>query len=298
MKTTLRYAGGKSKAINFITPFVSDYEKIVSPFLGGGSLEVHWASLGKKVEAYDVFDILVNFWQSLLSDNANLVSELKKIPPTSESYSDVKEKLICTPQVQKMLENWKTQFYVRTPQELDTATLASYYYFNHNCSYGPGFLGWASKMYLTQKSWDNMIKKVQNFKCPNLSVSHKDFVQAFSDHPSDFFYLDPPYYLNKDNDNKMFAGIYPMRNIPVHHNDFDHEKLRDLLLAHNGDFVLSYNDCETIREWYSGFEFFYPKWHYSMSLGEKRIGKNRIKSGDSLKESHEILIVKRSKKTT
>ena len=298
MKTTLRYAGGKSKAINFITPFVSDYEKIVSPFLGGGSLEVHWASLGKKVEAYDVFDILVNFWQSLLNDNANLVSELKKIPPTSESYSDVKEKLICTPQVQKMLENWKTQFYVRTPQELDAATLASYYYFNHNCSYGPGFLGWASKMYLTQKSWDNMIKKVQNFNCPNLSVNQKDFIQTFSDHPNDFFYLDPPYYLNKDSDNKMFAGIYPMRNIPVHHNDFDHEKLRDLLLAHDGDFVLSYNDCETIREWYSDFEFFYPKWHYSMSLGEKRIGKNRKEAGDSLKESHEILIVKRAKKTT
>lgn len=42
MKTLLRYAGGKSKAIKQITPFVEGYDKIVSPFLGGGSLEVQW----------------------------------------------------------------------------------------------------------------------------------------------------------------------------------------------------------------------------------------------------------------
>ena len=34
MKTLLRYAGGKSKAIRQITPFVHNYDKIVSPFLG------------------------------------------------------------------------------------------------------------------------------------------------------------------------------------------------------------------------------------------------------------------------
>ena len=44
MKTVLRYAGGKSKAINQITPFIKDYDEIISPFLGGGSLEVHWSS--------------------------------------------------------------------------------------------------------------------------------------------------------------------------------------------------------------------------------------------------------------
>ena len=67
MKTVLRYAGGKSKAINQITPFIKDYDEIISPFIGGGSLEVHWSSnLGKKVIGYDVFDVLVNFWNVLL----------------------------------------------------------------------------------------------------------------------------------------------------------------------------------------------------------------------------------------
>jgi DNA adenine methylase len=92
----------------------------------------------------------------------------------------------------------------------------------------------------------------------------------------------------------MFTGIYPMRNIPVHHDGFNHELLRDLLLNHKGNFVMSYNNCETIREYYKDFELFYPSWSYSMGNGEKRIGKNRKEMGiTNTKDSHEILIVKR-----
>jgi len=294
MKTLLRYAGGKSKAIDFITPHVAAYDKIVSPFLGGGSLEVNWASKGKIVEGYDIFDILVNFWNVLLNDNQSLANELSMISPTAETYTNIKEQLVCTPQVQQMLKDWKTNFYHRESVSLSNETLAAYYYFNHNCSYGPGFLGWASKIYLNQNKWNNTIKKVKSFKCPNLSVKQLTFDNVIENNKSEFLYLDPPYYLEKDRDNKMFAGIYPMRNIPVHHKGFDHEKLRDLLLSHKGDFVLSYNDCETIRDWYSDFEFYFPKWHYSMSLGETRVGKNRKTTDNIKKESHEILIVKRS----
>jgi DNA adenine methylase len=60
---------------------------------------------------------------------------------------------------------------------------------------------------------------------------------------------------------------------------------------------MSYNNCETIREYYKDFELYYPEWSYSMGNGETRIGKNRneLNDGKIVKESHEILIVKRSK---
>jgi len=297
-KTILRYAGGKSKAIKKITPFVEDYKEIVSPFLGGGSLEVHWALNGKKVIASDIFDILINFWDVLLQSPKKLAQEMQKITPNKEEYSLIKEKLLKTPQVQDMLKGWKTDYYVRNPVELSKVVLAAYYFFNHNCSYGPGFLGWASAIYMKQKKWDKMIKSIENFKCSNLKVSCCGFEEAITQNPKKFLYLDPPYLLNSSEteakDNKMFAGIYPMRNIPVHHKGFDHEKLRDLLHDHDGDFVLSYNDCEIIRKWYSDFDFYYPEWHYSMSLGEKRIGKNRKEVKTNKKDSHEILIVKKT----
>jgi DNA adenine methylase len=295
MKTPIRYAGGKSKAIKIITPYVKDIDKIVSPFIGGGSLEVHWASMGKKVIGYDLFDVLVNFWNVLLNNKDELVLKLKEIVPTGDEYNRIKEILMKWDNTQNMLKDWKTKHYVREDIiTLDNITAAAYYYFNHNTSYGPGYLGWGSSVYLKEKKWNDMIDKISKFDLPTLSVNQGSFETVIPNHSEDFLYLDPPYYLEKDSDNKMFTGIYPMRNIPVHHNGFDHEKLRDLLHNHKGGFVLSYNNCETIREYYKDFELFYPEWSYSMGNGETRIGKNREEMGiTNSKESHEILIVKR-----
>ena len=295
MKTPIRYAGGKSRAIKHITPYVTNVDKIVSPFLGGGSLEVHWASLGKEVVGYDLFDVLVNFWNVLLNNKEELVEKLKEILPTSEEYSRIKEILMKWDNTQEMLKDWKTDHYKRDEIiELYKVTAAAYYYFNHNTSYGPGYLGWGSSVYLTEKKWNDMIDKISKFELPNLSVEQGSFEEVIPKHNDDFLYLDPPYYLEKDSDNKMFTGIYPMRNIPIHHDGFDHELLRDLLKKHKGGFILSYNNCETIREYYKEFEFYYPSWNYSMGNGEKRIGKNRTEAGiTNSKDSHEILIVKR-----
>jgi len=295
MKTPIRYAGGKSRAIKHIFPYIPEVNKIVSPFLGGGSFEVYLASMGKEVIGYDLFDVLVNFWEVLLNNKDELVCKLKEISPTSEEYNRIKEILMRWDNTQDMLKDWNTDHYKRDEViELDRITAAAYYYFNHNTSYGPGYLGWGSSVYLTENKWNDMIKKISKFELPNLSVKQGSFVDVIPKHNDDFLYLDPPYYLEKDVDNKMFTGIYPMRNIPIHHNGFNHELLRDLLKEHKGGFVLSYNNCETIREYYKEFELYYPSWNYSMGNGEKRIGKNRKEMGiTNSKESHEILIIKR-----
>jgi len=58
MKTPIRYAGGKSRAIKIISPYLENESKIVSPFMGGGSLEVNWASKG--IEEINMkFDVVI-----------------------------------------------------------------------------------------------------------------------------------------------------------------------------------------------------------------------------------------------
>ena len=298
IKTPLRYAGGKSKAYGFIStyiPFWPKPKRIVSPFIGGGSLEVRWANeLDIEVIGYDVFDMLVNFWEVLLEQPKELAKELSKITPDDKTYKEVKDILLHLDKTQELLSGWKTNSYKREVMiTLNDLERASFYYFNHNTSYGPGYLGWPSSVYLQPDKWKNMISKIRNFECPNLKVYQESFETSIPKHPNDLLYLDPPYYLQQDSDNKMFKGIYPMRNIPVHHDSFDHEKLRDLLHNHKGSFVLSYNNCETIRDWYKDFHQVFPKWSYSMGSGETRIGKNRRDQGISnVKESHEILIIK------
>jgi len=295
MKTPIRYAGGKSRAIKIISQYFDNETKIVSPFMGGGSLEVNWASKGIEVIGYDLFDALVNFWNVLLTNNSELVSKLKTISPTPDEYNRIKEILMKWENTQDMLKEWKTNHYKRDEViTLNDVTAAAYYYFNHNTSYGPGYLGWGSSVYLKQNKWDTMIKNIEKFIVPTLSVRQGSFENVLPNHTEDTLYLDPPYYLEKDKDNKMFTGIYPMRNIPIHHDGFNHEVLRDLLLNHKGKFVLSYNNCETIREYYKDFEQVFPTWNYSMGNGETRVGKNREEAGiTNSKDSHEILIIKR-----
>ena len=297
-RTPLRYAGGKSKAFGFIStyiPFWPKPKRIVSPFIGGGSLEVRWANeLDIEVIGYDVFDMLVNFWKVLLKQPQELAKELSKITPDDKTYKEVKDILLHLDKTQELLSGWKTNSYKREVMiTLNKLERASFYYFNHNTSYGPGYLGWPSSVYLQADKWKQMCKTINNFKCGNLSVEQADYRDVIPNHKKDLLYLDPPYYLEQDADNKMFKGIYPMRNIPVHHDGFDHEKLRDMLHNHEGSFVLSYNNCETIRDWYKDFHQVFPKWSYSMGSGETRIGKNRRDQGiTNVKESHEILIIK------
>jgi DNA adenine methylase len=91
-------------------------------------------------------------------------------------------------------------------------------------------------------------------------------------------YIDPPYYDGGEDGNKLFKPLYPNCNFPIHHRGFHHEALKDLLYKHSGGFLLSYNDCPTIRKWYPTptYKQEFPKWHYSYAQGETRLGKNRV----------------------
>lgn len=283
----IRYAGGKSKAVGtIIEHFPTKLDLLVSPFFGGGSVELATNRfLGASVVGYEIFDVLVNYWEHQINEPQSLFRELLKLKPTAGEYARVKEYL---------KQRWdKQKGLTEAPAARDGLKLAAYYWFNHNLSYGPGFLGWPSRMYLDADRYSRMIARVRDFECQNLNVRNLSFQNAFADHPRAFFYCDPPYFLGDST--QMFKGLYPMRNFPVHHDAFPHEELRDLLLSHKGDFVLSYNDCAEIRDWYSDFEILEPVWQYTMGQGELRIGKNRQLAGDDhVKQSHELLIVKRT----
>ncbi len=298
MKTPIRYAGGKSKAYKIITEYIPRLpypKRIISPFLGGGSLESKWSSeLDIPVYGFDIFDALINFWSVLLSRPNDLADRLRELKPTKEEYENIKEILLRWDYTQDMLKDWHTDYYKREPIELSELDAAAYYFFNHNLSYGPMYLGWMSKIYQSQTKWDKMTHYIGSYRNPNLEVCKASFDEIIPNYPNDLIYLDPPYYLKKDDDNKMLKGMYPNCNIDVHHTGFNHELLRDLLHNHKGTFILSYNNCETIREYYKDFTLVYPEWHYSYQAGETRVGKYKKERGveHNKKESHEILIIK------
>lgn len=282
--STLRYPGGKSLAVGLILEKIPEgINKVVSPFFGGGSVEIALAKeIGIEVVGYDIFDLLTNYWSTQFSNTKQLTDKLRQFEPSREGFKKVKEILKA---------HWKGEKKIR-----GSINLAAHYYFNHNTSYGPHFLGSPSSVYLQEKRYEKLIEKVSNLSLSNINVSCESFLTAIPRHSEDFLYCDPPYYL--DGDSKTFIGLYPHRNFPIHHKGFKHEELRDMLLSHKGGFVLSYNDCSTIREWYKDCEMIAPKWQYTFSQGDTRIGENRLKSnnGSHIKESHELLIWKKPQK--
>lgn len=273
----IRYAGGKSLAVGHIIELIpNNIKRVISPFFGGGSIEIAMSKhLGLEVKGYEIFDILCNYWKYQIENPKLLYNELKKLKPTKEEFERIR--LILN-------DVWKKKIV------LDPLTLAVYFVYNFNLSYGPGFMGWSSDIYLNEKRYKAIIEKIRDFDPKNLKVECADFRNTLKKYSNDFMYLDPPYYIGKDS--KMFKGIYPMRNIPVHHNGFPHEILRDMLKKHKGGFILSYNNCPTIREYYKEFKQFFPTWQYTMGQGETRIGKNRVENGTetNIKGSHEIVI--------
>lgn len=272
----IRYAGGKSLAVGHVIELLPDsVKRVISPFFGGGSIEIAMSKeLDLEVIGYDIFDILCNYWKFQIEKPKILYEKLKELKPNKKTFEKIR----------LILNNvWKKKI------KLDKLKLAVYFVYNFNLSYGPGFMGWSSDIYLDDTRYERMIENIRNFDPKNLKVECADFREVIKDHQNDFLYCDPPYYIGKDS--KMFKGIYPMRNIPVHHKDFPHEVLRDLLKKHKGGFILSYNNCPTIKGYYKEFQQFFPSWQYTMGQGETRIGKNRIKNGGNhIKESHEIII--------
>jgi DNA adenine methylase len=279
LESPIRYAGGKSLAVGYVIECLADnIKRVISPFFGGGSVEIAIAKeLGIPVIGFEIFDILVNYWQIQINKPYELYQSLALLDPTKEEYAKVKGIL---------KSHWKKE------ATLSSLELATYYYFNHNLSYGPGFLGWMSKVYDDKNRYKMMIEKVRNFEVKNLRVECETFENVLPKYENDFLYCDPPYYLGTDS--TLFRGIYPQRNFPIHHNNFNHLKLRDLLLNdHKGGFILSYNDCATIREWYSDCQIIEVSWQYTMGQGETRIGLNRKReSRNHIKKSNEILLVK------
>lgn len=275
--TPLRYAGGKTLAVGYIVNLLPDnIKRVISPFVGGASVEIAIAKeLDLEVIGYDIFDILTNYWQYQISEPEKLAKKLEKFEPTKEEYARVRE---------IMKKHWKGE------KKLRGLELAAVYYFNHNTSYGPHFLGSQSSVYLQPARYKTTIEKVKNFDVKKLKVFCDTFENVIPKYKNDFLYCDPPYYL--DGDSKMFIGMYPHRNFPIHHKGFKHGLLRDLLKAHKGGFILSYNDCSTIREWYKEFNMISPSWQYTFSQGDTRIGKNRLNgnNGSYIKKSHELII--------
>ncbi|MBX2923662.1 MAG: DNA adenine methylase [Chitinophagaceae bacterium] len=247
-RSPLRYPGGKTRAIQFITQFFPSYiQTLVSPFVGGGSIELYMASRGVRILGYDAFQPLVEFWQCLLNNPHDLAEAVEKYYPLP------KEKFY-------ELQQTQTQF------ETKLQRAAAYYVLNRSSFSGATLSGGMSPQH--PRFTITSIERLRNFHNPNIQVQQADFKKSLDDNPGTFAYLDPPYLIK--------SSLYGKKGDA--HKDFDHAGLAAQLKQRKG-WLMSYNDCTEIRALYKGLHIITPNWKYGMS-NDKRSKEVLIFSSD------------------
>jgi DNA adenine methylase len=238
VRSPLRYPGGKSRAVETLIGYIPyGTETLVSPFLGGGSLELACAANGMTVYAADAFLPLINFWQHAKDMPVMLAERVQAYYPLKRNRFYTLQKRIVD------MEN-----------NLERAAI--FYVLNRSSFSGVTLSGGMSPEH--KRFTKSAIERLRNFRAPNLHVTCADFADTLAKYPSDFVYLDPPYA----NGERLYGTQGDM------HDGFDHEGLADLLRERTG-WMLSYNDHPDIRKMYDGFDFQTPEWKWGMSNGKE-----------------------------
>jgi DNA adenine methylase len=233
-RALLRYPGGKTRAVEFISQFFPDKpDMLLSPFLGGGSIELALAAKGTIVYGYDIFPPLVEFWQCVVKEPHALANEVEKYFPLSRS---------AFYELQLHQTTFKTK--------LERA--AVYYVLNRSSFSGSTLSGGMSPGH--PRFTPSAIERLRRFYNPNIIVKKANYRLSLEEHPEAFAYLDPPYLIK--------SRLYGKKGNA--HKGFDHEGLAQVL-QNRDKWVLSYNDCPAIRDLYKGYRMAIPNWKYGMS---------------------------------
>lgn len=238
VRSPLRYPGGKSRAVRSILQYVPLFTgEVVSPFLGGASVELVLEARGVRVFGGDLFGPLASFWVEVLRDPGGVADRVEGFLPLSrerfyqlqDGFSDITDPVLGA-----------AVFYVLNRSSFSGTTLSGGMSPSH-----PRFNRAA-------------IERLRGFYASNLSVVCQDYEATLGDHPGVLAYLDPPYMVE--------GGLYGVGGSM--HDGFDHIRLADVLRERDS-WVLSYNDTGMVRDLYIGYRIVELSWSYGMNRSRR-----------------------------
>ena len=253
MKSPLRYPGGKTRACKTLDEIINekgfDKSVVISPFFGGGSFEFFLCNkYGSKLIVNDKFKPLISFWKSVQTRKVELCSELRKLlnVVSKSIFSTMRDTIM--EDTDEFIQGYK--YFVINRCSFSGATLSG------------GFSTESSKKRFTESS----IKRTEDLNLNDVEFHNLDF-ETFLKGKKGLIFLDPPYYLNEN------SNLYG-KNGDMHEN-FNHEKLFQVLKKRK-NWIMTYNNCDYIRDLYKNYEIREVKWSYGMNAS---------------KESSEIVII-------
>jgi len=246
----LRYPGGKTRACKVIEEVILQhfdltcFDTIISPFFGGGSFEFYLQNkYGLNLIVNDKFTPLYNFWKQVKINKTILCEELRKIKSVS-----------------------KEQFtaYRNTIMELNDNILEQsiHYFIINRCSFsGSTLSGGFSEEASNKRFTPSSINKIEALDFTRIEIYNNDFYDFITNAPNikTLLFLDPPYYL--ESKSKLYGNKGDM------HEGFNHKLLCDLLHTKK-NWIITYNNCQHIRDMYKDYTIIDVNWSYGMNTSK------------------------------
>jgi len=238
-QTPYRYPGAKNRLLStigqYLYPLVERKNVFIDCFVGGGSVLLDIAKKYPRIElmANDKDHLIASFWKVVSSSDVQKLSFLKEklsITPTIDMFYELKK----SPIQDEVDAAFRALFFNRTSFSGDMRKAASpiggkkqLSKYKVNCRYN------AKKILIKIDELNYLLKN-------RLTVSELDICSIPQWNEEGFaMYLDPPYFV---------AGKMLYEHSM---NKMDHEKLANILSSSENNWVLSYDNCQDIREMYS-----------------------------------------------
>ncbi|WP_283608504.1 DNA adenine methylase [Faecalispora anaeroviscerum] len=253
MNSIISWVGGKKALREMIYQRIpKEFERYIEVFGGGG-----WVLFGRSpdtsMEVYNDFNSdLANLFRCVKERPFALLKELNFLPLNGRDEFNVLKRYLEKEEFTSVYlrEELELAQHYLPPSEFDeikpilteNATMsdvkrAAAFYKLIRYSYGSGCTSYGCQPFDIRKTFHLIWEGSRRLK--DTMIENKDFEALIRqyDRPDAFFYCDPPYFETEDH----YAVAFKKE---------DHVRLRDTLAACQGKWLVSYNDCEYIRELY------------------------------------------------
>lgn len=257
MNSIISWVGGKKALRDLIYQCMpKEYERYIEVFGGGG-----WVLFGKPpdkcMEVYNDFNSnLANLFYCVKERPMALLKELSFLPLNSRDEFVTLRKFLLMDEFKSehLLEELEiATHFLKAPEAEEICDIlmeravvgdvkrAAAFYKIVRYSYGSGCTSYSCQPFDIRKTFVILWEASRRLK--DTVIENKDFEALIRqyDRPNAFFYCDPPYFETEGHYEVVFRKE-------------DHVRLRDTLAGIEGKFMVSYNDCEYIRELYQDFQ--------------------------------------------
>ncbi|PAF49621.1 hypothetical protein BKH41_02870 [Helicobacter sp. 12S02232-10] len=242
LKAPFGWIGGKSKLAKTIIERMPQHRSYVEVF--AGALSVLYAK-----------PIPDNKCTETINDaNGDLINLHLIIQKRPQSFRNMLQHMLCS----RRLFDLIAKGVLKPKNDLERAV---FYYYRLVMSFGSKGDSFAMSKKRKPK---NIFRDYQVYsdRLKRVSIENMDFRKLIKeyDSPETLFYADPP-YVGTESYYKNTGGFGIK----------EHQDLYELLSSIQGKFILSYNDCERVRELYKGFRIEEVGVRYTLNQAHSKI---------------------------